>query len=194
MSSIIFRRSHRTSSSILSRYQSFSTLFQSPSDPQSTNKQQNHVSGFESLSKNASGFGSVLNKRLTFSCGSCLISTLPFSSQAAVATTDGLTVDDIVANQRAILDESESDWKSHASAWTKLKVRLEMLSFQMEKPDLWDDPVHAGRISREHGSLMGKMKEVNGLEQELIDHIDMIKLSHEENDPDLESVGPQILF
>ncbi|KAJ0567885.1 hypothetical protein HanRHA438_Chr06g0278821 [Helianthus annuus] len=78
--------------------------------------------------------------------------------------------------------------------WTKLKVRLEMLSFQMEKPDLWDDPVHAGRISREHGSLMGKMKEVNGLEQELIDHIDMIKLSHEENDPDLESVGPQILF
>lgn len=69
-----------------------------------------------------------------------------------------------------------------------------MLSFQLEKPDLWDDPVHAGKISREHGSLMGKMKLVNGLEQELIEHIDMIKLAREEEDHDLESVGPHTLF
>ncbi|KVI11013.1 Double-stranded RNA-binding-like domain-containing protein [Cynara cardunculus var. scolymus] len=61
-----------------------------------------------------------------------------------------------------------------------------MLSFQLEKPDLWDDPAHAARISREHGTLMGKMKEVNGLEQGLLEHIDMIKLSREEDDPDLE--------
>ncbi|GAB4855646.1 Peptide chain release factor PrfB2, chloroplastic [Ancistrocladus abbreviatus] len=39
-------------------------------------------------------------------------------SQAAVeaSTADGLTVEGILANQWSILDESESDWKSHASA------------------------------------------------------------------------------
>ncbi|KAK0602537.1 hypothetical protein LWI29_034540 [Acer saccharum] len=42
--------------------------------------------------------------------------------------------------------------------------------------------MHAGRISREHGSLMGKMKEVKAFEQELLEHIDMIKLAQEEND------------
>ena len=64
-----------------------------------------------------------------------------------------------------------------------------MLSAELNKPDLWEDPVHAARISREHGSLLGKMKEVNALEQELLDHIDMIKLAREEDDADLELVG-----
>ena len=68
-------------------------------------------------------------------------------------------------------------------------VRLELLSLQIDKPDLWDDPVRAGKISREHGSLMGKMKEVKAFEQELLEHIDMIKLARAENDADLESVG-----
>ena len=68
-------------------------------------------------------------------------------------------------------------------------VRLNILSAQLNKPDLWDDPVHAGKISREHGLLMGKMKEVRILEQELLEHIDMIKLAREENDAELESVG-----
>ncbi|KAL4556214.1 hypothetical protein LXL04_038858 [Taraxacum kok-saghyz] len=202
-------KAYKTPSSILSRCQSISTLFLSSSNPQiqptdfytSIDKPQNHASESEFLSKNAS---LLSNKRLNFSCGSSLNKTrLLFSTQTAVepSTSDGLTVDGIVANQWTILDESESDWKSHASAiaqsiglikkrlqWEKLKVRLEMLSFQIEKPDLWDDPVHAGKISREHGSLMGKMKEVNGLEQELLEHIDMIKLAREEDDPDLESV------
>ncbi|XAR54433.1 hypothetical protein NMG60_11029552 [Bertholletia excelsa] len=61
-----------------------------------------------------------------------------------------------------------------------------MLSSQLDKPNLWDDPVHAGKISREHGSLMGKIKEVKAFEQELLEHIDMIKLAREENDVDLE--------
>jgi len=78
--------------------------------------------------------------------------------------------------------------------WEKLKVRLNMLSFQLEKEDLWDDPVKAGKISREHGSLLGKMKEVNALEQELLEHIDMIKLAREENDADLESVGTRFIL
>ncbi|KAI3719855.1 hypothetical protein L6452_20760 [Arctium lappa] len=33
--------------------------------------------------------------------------------------------------------------------WKKLQVRLEMISFELEKAYVWDDPVHAGRISRE---------------------------------------------
>lgn len=68
-------------------------------------------------------------------------------------------------------------------------VRLDVLSAQLNKPDLWDNPVHAGKISREHGMLMGKMKGVKNLEQELLEHIDMVKLAREENDPELESVG-----
>ncbi|KAG6751509.1 hypothetical protein D5086_024009 [Populus alba] len=125
-----------------------------------------------------------------------------FSTQAAaeLSTSDGITVDGIVASNWTILDESESDWKSHAAAiaqsiqvikrrlqWKKLMVRLDLLSVQLNKPDLWDDPVHAGKISREHGSLMAKMKKVRTLEQELLEHIDMIKLAREEDDNELES-------
>ncbi|KAM3752381.1 hypothetical protein ACB098_03G014200 [Castanea mollissima] len=125
-----------------------------------------------------------------------------FSTEAVVepSTTDGLTVEGIMASNWTILDESESDWRSHAAAvaqsihlikkrlkWKKLVVRLDMLSMQLNKPDIWDDPVHAGKISREHGSLMGKMKEVRAFERELLEHIDMIKLAHEENDVELES-------
>ncbi|XP_068473949.1 peptide chain release factor PrfB2, chloroplastic isoform X2 [Phaseolus vulgaris] len=123
------------------------------------------------------------------------------------STSDGLTVQKILANNWNILDENDGDWKSHAAAvaqsinlikrrlqWEKLKVRLDMLSFQLGKEDLWDDPVRAGKISREHGSLLGKMKEVNALEQELLEHIDMIKLAREENDADLESESLKVLL
>lgn len=75
-----------------------------------------------------------------------------------------------------------------------MNVRLNLLSAELNKPNLWDDPVHAGRISREHGSLIGKMKEVKAFEQELLEHIDMIKLAREENDTELELVGSHFLF
>ncbi|XP_042056841.1 peptide chain release factor PrfB2, chloroplastic-like [Salvia splendens] len=124
------------------------------------------------------------------------------SSQAAAeaSTSDGLTVGGIIANNWVIYDENESDWKSHAAAiaqsihlikkrlrWKKLISKLEVLSKELDKPDLWDNPSHAGKISREHGSVMGKMKEVNAFEQELFEHVDMIKLAREENDAELES-------
>ncbi|THU56121.1 hypothetical protein C4D60_Mb11t13910 [Musa balbisiana] len=126
-----------------------------------------------------------------------------FSSHLAAVrdlkTADGLTVDAIAAKDWPILGESESDWRSHAAAiaqsiqlikkrmqWRKLIVRLDQMSAVLNKPDLWDDPVSAGRISREHGELLSKMKEVNGYEQELLEHIDLIKLAREENDEELE--------
>ncbi|GFP87919.1 peptide chain release factor prfb2 chloroplastic [Phtheirospermum japonicum] len=133
------------------------------------------------------------------------------SSQAAAAeatsTSDGLTVEKIIANNWVIFDENESDWKSHASSiaqsihlikkrlrWKKLIPKLEILSEQLNKPDLWDDPARAGKISREHGSIMGKMKEVNAFEQELFEHIDMIKLAREESDAELESESLKALL
>lgn len=75
-----------------------------------------------------------------------------------------------------------------------MKVRLDLLSAQLNKEDLWDDPVRAGKINREHGSLLGKMKEVNGLERELLDHIELIKLAREENDSELELVGTPFII
>lgn len=73
-------------------------------------------------------------------------------------------------------------------------VRLNLLSAELNKPNLWDDPVHAGKISREHGSLMGKIKKVKTFEQELLEHIDMIKLARDEKDTELESVRSHFLF
>ncbi|KAK7397120.1 hypothetical protein VNO78_18287 [Psophocarpus tetragonolobus] len=119
---------------------------------------------------------------------------------AAASTSDGLTLQAILANNWSILDENDGDWKSHASAiarsihlikrrlqWDKLKPRLDMLSFQLNKADFWDDPMRAAKLSREHGSLLGKMKLVNALEQDLLDHIDLIKLARQDNDAHLES-------
>lgn len=132
-----------------------------------------------------------------------------FATQAAMepSTCDGLTVDRIIASEWPILDEEESDWKSHAAAiaqsihlikkrlqWKKLMVRLDLLSAEVNKPDLWNDPVHAGKISREHGSLTGKMKEVKAFERELLEHIDMVKLAREENDGELESESMNALL
>ncbi|XP_004494542.1 peptide chain release factor PrfB2, chloroplastic [Cicer arietinum] len=123
------------------------------------------------------------------------------------STSDELTVQAILSNNWPILDENDSDWKSHATAvaqsihlikrrlqWKKLKVRLDMLSVQVNKADLWDDPVNAGKINREHGSLLGKVKEVNALERELIEHIEMIKLAREENDAELELESTKALL
>ncbi|KAL2924786.1 Peptide chain release factor PrfB2 chloroplastic [Bienertia sinuspersici] len=136
------------------------------------------------------------NQGLVFSSGVRL-----FGSQAAEpSTSDGLTIEGIISNRWSILDENENDWKSHASAvaqslhlikkrlkWKKLLVRLDLISAELNKPNLWDDPVHAGKISREHGSISGKVREVMDFEQELVDHIDMLKLAREENDSELES-------
>ncbi|PON89483.1 Peptide chain release factor [Trema orientale] len=154
------------------------------------------------LEKRVSGFSSTVIVSLE-SCGGLVPLSFFhfFGTQTAMepSTSDGLTVERIIANDWTILDESENDWKSHAAAvaqaihlikkrlqWKKLLVRLNLLSAELSKPDLWNDPVHAGKVSREHGSLMGKMKGVKAFEQELLEHIDMLKLAREENDAELE--------
>lgn len=114
-------------------------------------------------------------------------------------TADGLTVDSIADKGWTILPEAESDWRSHAAAvaqsvkvikkrlkWGWVLERTKQLAVVLEKPDLWEDPVFAGRVSREQGELMGKIKSVNQFEQELIEHIEMLRLAREENDNELE--------
>lgn len=95
------------------------------------------ASGYCVLRENISGFGSNGLLRLKNSCGSNEVFLFRrvcrcFSTQAAVepSTSDGLTVDGIVASQWTILDESEGDWKSHAAAIAQsiqvIKKRLQV--------------------------------------------------------------------
>ena len=63
----------------------------------------------------------------------------------------------------------------------------------LERPDLWEDPVFARRVSREQGELMGNIKSVNQFEQELIEHIEMLRLAREENDNELEMVSTVLI-
>ncbi|WVZ56672.1 hypothetical protein U9M48_007166 [Paspalum notatum var. saurae] len=118
----------------------------------------------------------------------------------APVTADGLTVDSIASKGWTILPETESDWRSHAAAvaqsiklikkrlkWGWILERTKQLAVVLERSDLWEDPVFAGKVSREHGELMGKIKSVNQFEQELIEHIEMLRLAREENDNELET-------
>ncbi|KAG5525437.1 hypothetical protein RHGRI_031930 [Rhododendron griersonianum] len=216
----MLRRSSLLSQNPSLRRHFFTCLFSSLSPPQSHHLSPSNQrleilgSGYHFPTTNVTGSSSVSVGTSKFPSGSRsgLVNSSCFrlfGSQAAVepSTSFGLTVEGIISSQWTILDESENDWKSHASAiaqsihvikrrlqWKSLIVRLEVLSIQLDKPDLWDDPVRAGKISREHGSLMSRMKEVKAFEQELLEHIDMIKLAREEDDADLQSESVKALL
>ncbi|XP_004230303.1 peptide chain release factor PrfB2, chloroplastic [Solanum lycopersicum] len=181
---------------------------QSPNNSISNYRSTIFYSWYNSSNRRNKGFSSIFNGRAKNPSGS-IWGVRFLSSEAAVepTTADGLTVEGIIAKNWNILDDSEDDWKSHASSiaqsvhlikkrlkWKRLMYRLEVLSAQLNKADLWDDPVHAGKISREHGSLMNKVEDVMAIEQELVEHIDMIKLAREENDPELESESVKALL
>ncbi|XP_078160275.1 peptide chain release factor 2 isoform X2 [Carex rostrata] len=72
-------------------------------------------------------------------------------------TSDGLTLEGIASKGWTILDEGESDWRSHAAAIAQ--------SVQLIKKRL----------------------------QELVEHIDMLRLAREENDKDLEEESMRAL-
>uniref|UniRef100_A0A453I927 Peptide chain release factor domain-containing protein n=1 Tax=Aegilops tauschii subsp. strangulata TaxID=200361 RepID=A0A453I927_AEGTS len=77
--------------------------------------------------------------------------------------------------------------------WKWLLERSKQLAVVLEKPDLWEDPVFAGNVSREQGELMGKIKSVNQFEQQLMEHIDMLRLAREEGDNELETESMRAL-
>ncbi|CAI9769373.1 unnamed protein product [Fraxinus pennsylvanica] len=218
MSFIILKRLRNQNSSLIInnpglKIHLYTSFYSSLSEPRHRNSptpiynKSILASGHVFLCNRNNWFSSLLREILNIPC--VPVSARLLSSQAAVekSTSDGLTVEGIIANGWNIYDENESDWKSHASAiaqsihlikkrlrWKNLIPKLETLSDQLSKPDLWNDPVHAGKISREHGSLMGKMKEVDAFEQELLEHIEMIKLAREENDAELESESQNALL
>ncbi|KAK4489163.1 hypothetical protein RD792_004957 [Penstemon davidsonii] len=192
---------------LASFFSSFSET-QFHNSPSPIHKQSISASGNEFRDWKNNGFSSISRENCKSSHGS-VFSRFLCSEAAAIdaSSSDGLTVENIIANNWTIYDENESDWKSHASAiaqsiylvkkrlrWKRLKPRLEILSEQLNQPNLWDDPTHAGKISREHGSLMSKIKDVNAFEQQLFEHIDMIKLAREENDAELESESMEALL
>ncbi|WCJ43041.1 Peptide chain release factor 2 [Euphorbia peplus] len=218
MSSFILKRSQNACSNILFKSRALvkslhsSRLYSFPSSNQNHEFLASGLSSFllKTVTR-SSGSQYFPSKSYLWSekCRGLASGLCLYSTQAAteLSTSDGLTIDEIVDKNWVIFDESESDWKSHAAAiaqsiqvikkrlqWKKLKVRMDLLSKELNKPDLWDDPVRAGKISREHGSLMGKMKEVTAFERELLEHIDMIKLAREEDDTELESESLQALL
>ncbi|KAL8118919.1 peptide chain release factor PrfB2, chloroplastic isoform X1 [Apium graveolens] len=202
MLSLFLKRSFRrlVSSSFSVHFQNPSFKFQSHHFCNSHLINTNQASGYNSLLKKFSG--SILFSVHPLKISSFCKSERFFGSEAAVelSSSDGLTVEGIISNQWPIVEKSVSDWKSHASSiaqsihlikkrlkWKQLEGRLAILSAQLSKPDLWDDPIHAGKVNREHGSLVNKVKAIKVYEQELFEHIDMIKLAREENDPNMES-------
>jgi protein subunit release factor A len=76
-----------------------------------------------------------------------------------------------------------------SAQWKWLLERSKQLAVVLERPDLWEDSAFAGKVSREQGEIMGKIKSVNQFEQELMEHIDMLRLAREEGDNELEMVN-----
>lgn len=109
-----FRRLISSSLSIHFRNPSF----KSQSHHFSNSHLQNTIqaSGYHSFLKKYSG--SVLSSVNPLKISSFGISERFFGSEAAVelSSSDGLTVEGIIANQWPIVEESVSDWKSHASS------------------------------------------------------------------------------
>lgn len=145
MSSSILRRSSLLSQNPSLRHHFLTCLFSSLfSPPQSQHLSPSNQrleilgSGYHFPTANVTGSSSVSVGTSKFPSGSSsgLVNSFCFrlfGSQAAVvpSTSDGLTVEGIISNQWTILDESENDWKSHASAIAQsihvIKRRLQVL-------------------------------------------------------------------
>jgi hypothetical protein len=76
--------------------------------------------------------------------------------------------------------------------WKKLIARLGELDTELAKPDLWEDAVKAGQCSRERGSLAGQVKAVVSMENDLLEHVGLAELAHEENDVQVAAVSETI--
>jgi peptide chain release factor 2 len=70
-----------------------------------------------------------------------------------------------------------------------LLSRLKQLDTELLKPDLWNDPSSASKLSRERGRLAGRVSAVKDMESELMEHIGMAELAREERDSQVEAVS-----
>lgn len=119
---VLFRRSCIKSSSIIYQNPSLKPQFLIPLfSSQYTTSNQNHINssnGYDYFFKKFSGSSSVWYDSFKITSWSFSRNVRWFSSQAAAepSTGDGLTVEGIISHQWPIFEESESDWKSHASS------------------------------------------------------------------------------
>lgn len=108
---------------------------------------------------------------------------------------------EVIARGWQVSPESESDWRSHAAAvarsidlikarleWKKLLARVQELDVELAKPNLWENAAKAGQFSRERGALSGQVKSVISMEDELLEHVGLAELAHEENDTQVVTV------
>lgn len=118
MSSLILKRSIRRLIPSSSSIQFQNPSFKSHSHRFCNSLLQNTIqtSGYHSFLKKCSGSVSFSVNFLKIS-SFCVCGRF-YGSEAAVelSTSDGLTVEGIIANQWPIVEESVSDWKSHASS------------------------------------------------------------------------------
>ncbi|CAM6106204.1 unnamed protein product [Calypogeia fissa] len=123
-----------------------------------------------------------------------------------VHSNDSFGAAEIAARGWQITEESESDWRGHAAAvarsiqlvktrmeWTRLLSRLRQLDQDLLKPDLWDNPSSASKISRERGGLAGRIQAVKDMESELVEQIGMAELAREEKDKQVEDDAKEAL-
>jgi hypothetical protein len=56
------------------------------------------------------------------------------------------------------------------------------LDVELARPDVWQDAGRAAQCSRERGTLAGRVTAVDDMENELLEHVGLAELAHEEND------------
>lgn len=108
----------------------------------------------------------------------------------------------VAARGWQIVEEKESDWKSHAAAvansvgfiksrmqWGNAMARLKGLEAELERSNIWDDPVAAAKCLRERGSLVAKVQSLREIEAQLVEQVEMAELAHEDNDSQMQAVG-----
>lgn len=77
--------------------------------------------------------------------------------------------------------------------WDSVAHRLEEFNARVEDPDLWNNPEQAQKLMRERQSLVDAVAVHDGIQQELIDHIELIELGEMEDDAEVVSEAEDAL-
>ena len=101
-----------------------------------------------------------------------------------------LSPQDFDKKAREILSEYTSLLESIEDRWRVLKLdemksTIASLSVQMEKPDFWDHPEMAARVSREKAALLKKVEPWEALRRESSDNLELANLAKEEKDEEI---------
>lgn len=123
------------------------------------------------------------------------IASSPSEGESSGRSDEKSGAADVASRGWQIHEEDDSDWRSHAAAiarsiqlikarlqWKELVSRLQQLDVELARPDVWQDAGRAAQCSRERGTLAGRLTAVDDMENELLEHVGLAELAHEEND------------